>query len=148
MSKDWTDKELQAASAAMKAAGHMSYEEFCEELERQDMEVHTMTQLNRDEFNHALDDFLCRIRRRREWTSSVFSWTASGMQSGSWTASATSSQRTRMGFRWTRWRIKRFSPSSEGLFCCVYPPVSAANLCVDYSETRTGYSSSEELMYM
>lgn len=36
MSKDWTAEELQAASSAMKAAGHMSYEEFCEELKRQE----------------------------------------------------------------------------------------------------------------
>ena len=35
MSRDWTPEELQAASAAMKAAGYMSYEEFCEELKRQ-----------------------------------------------------------------------------------------------------------------
>ena len=34
MSRDWTPEELDAASAAMKAEGHMSYEEFCEELER------------------------------------------------------------------------------------------------------------------
>lgn len=33
MSRDWTPEELQAASQAMKAAGHMGYEEFCEELE-------------------------------------------------------------------------------------------------------------------
>lgn len=59
MSKDWTAEELQVASSAMKAAGHMSYEEFCKELERQDKEGQTMTQLSRDEFNHALDDFLC-----------------------------------------------------------------------------------------
>ena len=32
MSKDWTPEELAAASEAMKAAGNMSYEEFCEEL--------------------------------------------------------------------------------------------------------------------
>lgn len=32
MSKDWTQEELQAASAAMKAAGHLSYEEFCAKL--------------------------------------------------------------------------------------------------------------------
>lgn len=30
MSKDWTPDELSAASAAMKVAGHMSYEEFCD----------------------------------------------------------------------------------------------------------------------
>ena len=29
MSKDWTERELQQASRAMKAMGHMSYEEFC-----------------------------------------------------------------------------------------------------------------------
>lgn len=34
MSRDWTPTELQAASEAMKAAGHMGYEEFCEELDR------------------------------------------------------------------------------------------------------------------
>lgn len=28
MSRDWTAEELQAASAAMKAMGHMGYEEF------------------------------------------------------------------------------------------------------------------------
>ena len=28
MSRDWTPGELAAASSAMKAAGHMSYEEF------------------------------------------------------------------------------------------------------------------------
>ena len=39
MSKDWTPAELQAASEAMKAAGHMGYEEFCEELERQGFTV-------------------------------------------------------------------------------------------------------------
>jgi len=36
MSRDWTQEELQTASAAMKAAGHMNYEEFCEELRRQE----------------------------------------------------------------------------------------------------------------
>jgi len=30
MSRDWTQSELEAASEAMKAAGYMSYEEFCE----------------------------------------------------------------------------------------------------------------------
>lgn len=34
MSKSWTPDELAAASAAMKAEGHMSYEEFCAYLER------------------------------------------------------------------------------------------------------------------
>ena len=32
MSREWTTEELQAASAAMKAMGHMGYEEFCESL--------------------------------------------------------------------------------------------------------------------
>jgi len=34
MSKDWTPEEIQIASEAMKAAGNMGYEEFCEELDR------------------------------------------------------------------------------------------------------------------
>lgn len=34
MSKDWTPDEIQSVSAAMKEAGHMGYEEFCEELNR------------------------------------------------------------------------------------------------------------------
>lgn len=34
MNKSWTPEELAAASAAMKAEGHMSYEEFCAYLER------------------------------------------------------------------------------------------------------------------
>ena len=34
VSKSWTPEELAAASAAMKAEGHMSYEEFCAYLER------------------------------------------------------------------------------------------------------------------
>lgn len=29
MSKSWTPEELAATSSSMKAAGHMSYEEFC-----------------------------------------------------------------------------------------------------------------------
>ena len=33
MSRGWTQEELQAASEAMKAAGHMSYEEFCADVE-------------------------------------------------------------------------------------------------------------------
>lgn len=32
MSRDWTQEELQNASKAMKAAGHLGYEEFCEQL--------------------------------------------------------------------------------------------------------------------
>lgn len=32
MSRGWTAEELQAASAVMKAMGHMGYEEFCESL--------------------------------------------------------------------------------------------------------------------
>ena len=41
MSQDWTPEELAAASAAMKAEGHMSYEECCEELERAGMVAKT-----------------------------------------------------------------------------------------------------------
>ena len=32
MSRDWTQEEIQAASAAMVQAGNMSYEEVCAEL--------------------------------------------------------------------------------------------------------------------
>lgn len=34
MSKDWTEEELQTASKAMKAAGHLGYDEFCEHLDK------------------------------------------------------------------------------------------------------------------
>lgn len=34
MSRDWTPEEIQAISQEMKKAGHMSYEEFCEALDR------------------------------------------------------------------------------------------------------------------
>lgn len=34
MSRDWTQEELQNASKAMKAAGHLGYEEFCEQLNK------------------------------------------------------------------------------------------------------------------
>ena len=34
MSRDWTPDELRAVSVAMKAAGHMSYEEFCESIHK------------------------------------------------------------------------------------------------------------------
>lgn len=34
MSRDWTQKEIEAASTAMKKAGQMSYEELCIALEQ------------------------------------------------------------------------------------------------------------------
>lgn len=34
MSRDWTQEELQNASKAMKAAGHLGYEKFCEQLNK------------------------------------------------------------------------------------------------------------------
>lgn len=34
MSRDWTQEELQNASKAMKAAGHLGYEEFCKQLDK------------------------------------------------------------------------------------------------------------------
>ena len=34
MNRDWSHEELQAASKAMKAAGHLGYEEFCEQLDK------------------------------------------------------------------------------------------------------------------
>lgn len=33
MSRDWTKEEIQAASEAMQAMGHMSYETFCKEFD-------------------------------------------------------------------------------------------------------------------
>ena len=45
MSRDWTPEELQAASATMKAAGHMGYEEFCEEFKKQTGAVKLMRRL-------------------------------------------------------------------------------------------------------
>ncbi len=34
MSRNWTQEELQNASKTMKAAGHLCYEEFCEQLDK------------------------------------------------------------------------------------------------------------------
>jgi hypothetical protein len=34
MGRDWTQEELQNASKAMKAAGYLGYEEFCEHLDK------------------------------------------------------------------------------------------------------------------
>ena len=34
MSRSWTPEEIQTVSEEMKDAGHLSYEEFCEELDR------------------------------------------------------------------------------------------------------------------
>lgn len=49
MSRDWTPEELAAASTAMKAEGYMSYEEFCEELERAGMVAKTAPLAARNE---------------------------------------------------------------------------------------------------
>ena len=38
MSRTWTPEEIQLVSEKMKKAGHMGFEEFCEELERQGFE--------------------------------------------------------------------------------------------------------------
>ena len=38
MSRTWTPEEIQLVSEEMKKAGHMGFEEFCEELERQGFE--------------------------------------------------------------------------------------------------------------
>lgn len=35
MSRSWTPEEIQKVSEAMKTAGHMGYEEFCEDLNEQ-----------------------------------------------------------------------------------------------------------------
>lgn len=44
MSKSWTPEELAAASSAMKAAGHMSYEEFCTAPEQTGRHLHEARQ--------------------------------------------------------------------------------------------------------
>lgn len=41
MSRDWTEEELKEVSKAMKAAGHMSFEEFSDELEKKGFTVVT-----------------------------------------------------------------------------------------------------------
>lgn len=41
MSKSWNKEELETASKAMKAAGHMSYEEFCEALSKGECKMKT-----------------------------------------------------------------------------------------------------------
>ena len=38
MSRDWRPEEIQQVSEAMKAAGHMGFEEFCKELEEKGFE--------------------------------------------------------------------------------------------------------------
>lgn len=34
MSREWTQEELQIASKAMKVAGHLGYEDFCDQLDK------------------------------------------------------------------------------------------------------------------
>ncbi|MCC8101813.1 MAG: hypothetical protein LIP11_05985 [Clostridiales bacterium] len=68
MSRDWTDKELQAASAAMKAAGHMSYEEFCEEMDRQTEQTavkYEKLSIWDDPFDIACGD--CEVHTHETW---------------------------------------------------------------------------------
>lgn len=48
MSRDWTPNELAAASAAMKAAGYMSYEEFC------DRPILTLHHIGRDSWDRPV----------------------------------------------------------------------------------------------
>ncbi len=38
MSRDWTPEEIQRVSAAMKESGNMSYEEFCNDLAKTQIE--------------------------------------------------------------------------------------------------------------
>lgn len=59
MSRDWTAEELQAASASMKAMGHMGYEEFCEslkEVRRMELRVN-LNGKNRKDLVAAIADF-------------------------------------------------------------------------------------------
>ena len=50
MSRDWTSEELQAVSAAMKKEGHMSYEEFCEKMDKR----LRLTYLGRDSWDRPV----------------------------------------------------------------------------------------------
>lgn len=43
MSRDWTPEELMKASAAMIAAGHMGFEEFCTELAQKTLKAEDYT---------------------------------------------------------------------------------------------------------
>ena len=68
MSKDWTAEELQAASRAMKAAGHMSYEEFCEEMDRQTEQTavkYEKLSIWDDPFDIACGD--CEVHTHETW---------------------------------------------------------------------------------
>ena len=61
MSRDWTTEELQAASAAMKAMGHMGYEEFCEslkEVRRMELRVN-LNEKNRKDLVAAIAEITC-----------------------------------------------------------------------------------------
>lgn len=56
MSRDWTEEELKEVSKAMKAAGHMSFEEFSEELEKKGFSV-VASATSPDRLQPGLQDF-------------------------------------------------------------------------------------------
>ncbi len=60
MSRDWTPKELQAASTAMQKMGNLSYEEFCKEIEETErMEVKfDLTGITRKELVKAAEQIV------------------------------------------------------------------------------------------
>lgn len=53
MSRDWTPDELAAASDAMKAAGHMSYEEFCTEMDKAPVKL-VLNYIGRDSWDRPV----------------------------------------------------------------------------------------------
>lgn len=53
MSKDWTEKELQAASQEMKRMGYMGYEEFCEYLKAHPVYTLSKEAITADQFKEV-----------------------------------------------------------------------------------------------
>lgn len=50
MSRDWTPGELLKASEVMKAAGHLSYEEFCEKMDNGHFATVTVPDKHEEQF--------------------------------------------------------------------------------------------------
>lgn len=65
MSRNWSVKELRAASAAMERMGHLGYDAFCKELEKQGWQTSPYEQLARAETAGA-DTIVIRHRESGE----------------------------------------------------------------------------------
>ena len=73
MSRDWTQEELQSASKAMKAAGHLGYKEFCEHLDKSIFTAYCKEAANtlitisgpyncREEIEKQLQEHFCHLK--------------------------------------------------------------------------------------